>query len=42
MLVGSLSVSGAIFIIFELNSPYGGLIRVSDAPMRYALEQIGK
>ncbi len=37
MIVGAISVSGAIFLILELNQPYTGLIRLSDAPVRNAL-----
>jgi hypothetical protein len=38
----ALSVSGAIFLILELYTPYGGLIQVSSAPMRDALAQLGR
>jgi len=38
---GALSVSGAIFIILELNTPFSGLLQLSDAPVRYALSQMG-
>ena len=37
LLVGAVSVSGAIFLILELNQPYSGLIRLSDAPLRAAM-----
>jgi Protein of unknown function (DUF4239) len=37
LLVGAISVAGAIFLILELNQPYTGLIRLSDAPIRSAL-----
>ena len=40
MLVGALSVAGAIFLILELNQPYTGLMRISDAPWRSAMVQI--
>ena len=30
MLVGALSVGGAIFLIIELDRPYDGLMRISD------------
>ena len=33
LLVGALSVAGALFLILELTDPYGGLIRISDRPM---------
>lgn len=41
LLVGALSVAGAIFLILELDEPYVGLMRLSSAPLRIALAQIG-
>jgi hypothetical protein len=41
-LIGSLSVSAAIFLILELGSPYTGLIQISDLPLRDALSQINQ
>jgi Bacterial regulatory helix-turn-helix protein, lysR family len=41
LFIAALSVSGAIFLIVELYSPYGGLIEVSSAPLRAALNQLG-
>ena len=40
LLVGALSVSGAVFIILEMNHPLQGMIKVSSAPMRKALEHL--
>ena len=37
----ALSLAGAVFMIEELNQPLEGLMRVSSAPMRYALGRIG-
>ena len=42
MVVGALTVAGAIFLILEMNRPYGGLMQLSSAPIRHALEQIGR
>jgi hypothetical protein len=42
LFVSSLSVSAAILLILELYSPYSGLIRVSSAPLRAALSQLGR
>ena len=42
LLVGAVSVACAIFLILELNDPYGGLMRISDAPLLNALAQIGQ
>lgn len=40
LLVGSLSVACAMFLILELNSPYHGLMRISDEPLRNVIAQI--
>jgi hypothetical protein len=42
LFVSSLSVSGAVFLILNMYSPYEGLIRVSKAPMRAALANLGQ
>ena len=42
MTVGSISVAGAIFLILELNHPYSGFIRLSDAPIRAALASMDR
>jgi len=42
LVVSALSVCGAIFLILELDRPFGGLIGLSSEPMRNALVQIGK
>lgn len=39
---GAVSVSGAIFLILELSDPFGGLLQISDAPLRHVLTQIGR
>jgi len=41
-LIGALSVSSAIFLILELNDPFGGLMQISDAPLRNALATISE
>jgi hypothetical protein len=38
----ALSVSGAIFMILELDRPFGGLIQISSAPLQSAINQLGK
>jgi hypothetical protein len=40
--VCALSVSGAIFLIIELDRSFEGLLQVSDAPLRAALAQLGR
>ena len=42
LLISALSVSGAIFIILEMNHPLQGTIKVSSAPMHKALEHLGQ
>jgi hypothetical protein len=42
VLVGSLTVSGAIFLILEMSRPYTGMMQISSAPIRNALAQIGR
>jgi hypothetical protein len=42
LLICSLSVSGAILLILELDRPFEGMIRISSAPMRNVLMQLGK
>jgi hypothetical protein len=41
-LVCSLSISGAVFLILELDRSYEGLIQISSAPLRLALSQLGR
>lgn len=40
--VAALSVSGAIFLILEMNRPFEGLVKISPAPLRYALSHLGQ
>jgi len=40
--VCALSVSGAIFLILELDRSFDGLLQVSSAPLRRALAQLGQ
>ena len=42
LLMSALSVSGAIFLILEMYTPYAGLIQISSAPLRAALAQLGQ
>jgi hypothetical protein len=41
LFAAGLSVSGAIFLILEMYTPYGGLIQISSAPLRSALAHLG-
>ena len=42
LFVCALSVSGAIFLIVELDRPFQGFLRVSSAPLRTALASLGQ
>jgi hypothetical protein len=37
----ALSVSGAIYLILELDQPFAGLLQLSDASLRNAIAQLG-
>jgi len=40
--VSGLSVSGAIYLILEMYTPFRGLIEISSAPLRFALAHLGQ
>ena len=42
LMVSALCAAAAIFLIMELDRPFGGLIQISSEPMRKALSQLGK
>lgn len=42
LLVCALSASGSLYMILELDRPFGGLIAISSAPLRNALVQLGR
>ena len=42
LIISALSVSGAMFLILEMNQPLSGMIKVSSAPLRKALEHLGR
>jgi hypothetical protein len=42
LMAASLSVAASIFLILELDQPFDGVIRIPSAPMRTALEHLGK
>jgi len=41
-MVSVIPVAGSIYLILEMDQPYGGLIKISSAPVRTALEQLGR
>ncbi|EPE94585.1 DUF4239 domain-containing protein [Rhizobium grahamii] len=42
VVVCAVSVGGAVFIVNDMAHPYGGLISVSDEPLRIALSRMGR
>ena len=42
LFVGALSVSGAVFLILELDQPFGGWMQISSTPMRNVLARLGQ
>ncbi len=42
LFVCALSVAGAIFLILEMDRPFEGVIRISDAPLTAALKQLDR
>jgi hypothetical protein len=41
-IIGAVSVSAAIFLILEMNRPLEGFMKISSAPLRKALELLGR
>jgi hypothetical protein len=42
LFMSALSVSGAMLLILEMYQPLDGMIKVSNAPLRKALEHLGR
>jgi hypothetical protein len=42
LLASSLSVATAIYLILEMDLPYGGLVQISSAPIKSALDLLGQ
>jgi hypothetical protein len=42
LLLCALAVSSAIFLILELDQPFGGMMQISSEPLRRALAQLGR
>jgi len=42
LMLAVFSVSGAIFLILDLDSPFDGMIQISSAPMHNALQHLGQ
>ena len=42
LFVAALSVAGSVYMILEMDQPYSGLIKISSAPLRTALSELGR
>ncbi|HQR39754.1 MAG TPA: hypothetical protein PLF26_15310 [Blastocatellia bacterium] len=42
LLFAAIAVSGSIFLILEMGQPFKGLMKVSSAPLHFALSQLGQ
>jgi hypothetical protein len=42
LFIASLSVSPAVYLLLEMDTPFTGAIVVSSSPLRYALAQLGR
>jgi len=42
LFVGALSIAGSLYLIVQMDQPYTGLIKISSAPVRAALDQLGQ
>jgi hypothetical protein len=42
LFVGALSVAGAVYLILEMDSPFKGVLRLSEAPMQAVIDQLGR
>jgi hypothetical protein len=40
--VSAVSVAGALVLIIDMDHPYLGYIRISDVPLKLALDRLGK
>ena len=42
LMIAALSVAAALFLIVELDGPYDGIVKVSEVPLRFALDHLGQ
>jgi hypothetical protein len=42
LLIAAVAVAGSFFLILEMNQPFTGLLKISPAPLRYALAHMGQ
>jgi hypothetical protein len=41
LLVAALAIAGPIFMMLEMDQPYGGLVKIPSTSLRVALDQLG-
>ena len=41
LILSALSVAAAIFLIIEMDHPFQGIVRISDAPLRHTISRLG-
>ena len=42
LVLSAVAVSGSVFLILEMHRPFDGVMKVSPAPMHYALSRLGQ
>jgi hypothetical protein len=42
LLLGTVAISSAVFLILELGQPFDGMVQISSAPVGGALAQLGR
>jgi hypothetical protein len=42
LFICAIAVSGALFLVLDLDSPFEGMLRISSAPLRNALAHLGR
>ena len=42
LFMAAVAVAAAVFLILELDGPLDGVIKISSAPLRFALAQLGQ
>jgi hypothetical protein len=42
LFLAALSVSGAIFVILDMHTPYAGVVHISDTPVRAVIANLGR
>ena len=42
LLLSTASVAASVFLILEMQSPFSGVMKISSAPLQYALAHLGQ